>query len=128
LRIEGENMTTDLRYFTVDARGRLLDAAEAIARNRSRCVIVVEDGKVTGVISEGDLVRALLSGSDIHAPLKSFAQVGFKFLEHRDLDRALELMRQHGISLVPVVNEAFGLGDVITLADVLSHVKIDPNA
>ena len=121
-------MATDLRYFTVDARGRLLDAAEAIARNRSRCVIVVAEGKVTGVISEGDLVRALLSGSDIHAPLAPFVQIGFKFLETRVLDRALELMRQHGISLVPVVNEAFGLSDVITLADVLARVTIDPDA
>jgi CBS domain-containing protein len=121
-------MATDLRYFTVDARGRLLDAAEAIARNRSRCVIVVDDGKVTGVISEGDLVRALLSGSDIRAPLESFVQVGFKFLETRDLTRALDLMRKHGISLVPVVNESFGLSDVITLAEVLARVTIAPNA
>ena len=121
-------MTTDLRYFTVDARGRLLDAAEAIARNRSRCVIVVDNGKVTGVVSEGDLVRALLSGSDIHAPLAPFVQVGFKFLEKRDLTRALGLMREHGISLVPVLNEAFGLSDVITLSDVLARVTIDSNA
>ncbi|MEO7083886.1 MAG: CBS domain-containing protein [Gemmatimonadaceae bacterium] len=121
-------MATDLRYFTVDARGRLLDAAEAIARNRSRCVIVVDGDKVTGVISEGDLVRALLSGSDIHAPLGPFVQVGFKFLERRDLARALELMRVHGISLVPVLNEAFALSDVITLADVLASVSVNSDA
>jgi CBS domain-containing protein len=119
---------TDLRYFTVEAGARLLDAAEAIAHNRSRCVIVVDGGKVTGVISEGDLVRALLGGADIHAPLETFAQVGFKFLVQRDLARALDLMRQHGISLIPVLTPGLGLSDVITLADVLARVRIVPDA
>ena len=117
----------DLSYYTIDASGTLLDAAHAIARNRSRCVVVVDQGKAIGVISEGDLLRALLHGTDIYSPMQPFIHHGMVFLDKKDMESALVLFRRHGISLIPILDETFRLRDVITLNDLLTHVQIGPS-
>ena len=114
----------DLSKYTVESSGTLLDAAQAIAANRSRCVIVMSGGRAVGVISEGDLVRALLRGTDIYSPMQSFIHHGISFLPERDMAQALELFRTRGISLIPILNDELGLEDVITLQQLLAQVKL----
>lgn len=114
----------DLNRYTVESSGTLLDAAEAIASNRSRCVVVMNGGKAVGVISEGDLVRALLRGTDIYSPMQSFIHHGISFLSERDMAKALELFRTRGISLIPILNDELRLEDVITLQQLLVQVKL----
>ena len=46
--------------YVVTADGTLLDAAEVIEHTRSRSAVVVKETKVVGIISEGDILRALL--------------------------------------------------------------------
>lgn len=115
----------DLSYYTVEASGTLLDAAQAISKNKSRCVVVVDQQKVIGVISEGDLVRALLRGTDIMSLMRGFVQHGFVYLEEKNFERALPLFYGHGISLIPVLDQSLALKDVITLSDILARVKLD---
>ncbi len=69
-------------------------------------------------------MRALLKGTDIHSPLAGFTNPSFKFLEHRDLDAALQLFLEHGISLVPVLDKNFILKEVILLQDVLEKATL----
>lgn len=114
----------DLSYYTVESNGTLLDAAQAIASNHSRCVVVVDHGKVIGVLSEGDLVRALLRGTDIYSPMQPFIHHGIVFLEQREMGRALALFRSHGISLIPILDEELKLHDVITLNELLTQVQL----
>jgi len=114
----------DLSQYTVESSGTLLDAAQAIAANRSRCVLATSAGKVVGVISEGDLIRALLRGTDIYSPMYSFIHHGISFLPKRDMTQALELFRTRGISLIPILNDELGLEDVITLQQLLAEVRL----
>jgi CBS domain-containing protein len=114
--------------FLVPQNATLLDAVRRIQRNHSRAVVVTEregEGeKVIGVISEGDVMRALLQGVDVHAPLDSFVRVDFKFLRNRDLVEAMQLFSQFGITMVPIVDDRLRLQAVVTLRDVLSQAQI----
>ena len=114
----------DLNQYTIESSGTLLDAAQTIIANHSRCVIVMSAGKAVGVISEGDLVRALLRGTDIYSPMQPFIHHGISFLAKRDMAKSLELFRTRGISLIPILNDEFGLEDVITLQQLLTKVKL----
>ena len=109
----------------MDSIGTLLDAAQAINANKSRSVVVIEENKVIGLISEGDLVRALLHGMDIHTPVTQFAHYGFAFLHQRNLVEALEIFKKLGFSLIPVLSKKMELQDVITTMDILKHMQID---
>lgn len=115
----------DLTEFMIPASARLVDAADAIEHNHNRAIVVVEGKKVLGIISEGDILRALLRDADIHAPILDFVNFSFKFLKERDVNGALALFRQYGISLIPVVDDNFHFQDVITLGDILSQVTLD---
>lgn len=118
----------DLDQYIVEARGTLLDATQVIQGNYSRCAVVRDAGKVIGVLSEGDILRALLKGADIYSAIRPFVNHSFKFLPKRDVAHALVLCRNHGISLIPVVDENFVLIDVITAADVLNSVELSETA
>jgi CBS domain-containing protein len=109
--------------FTISRRATLLDAVERIERNHSRAVIVTDDGKVIGVVGEGDVLRALLNGVDIHAPLDDFVQHNFKYLHEPDAGECLELFRRHGITMVPIVDKDLRLTGILTLREVLEGIR-----
>lgn len=110
--------------FTIAVTATLLDAAARIESNRSRSVLVLSGDVVIGIISEGDILRALMRGVDIRAPLQSFVRHDFKYLTERNMDKALELVRQFGIALVPIVDSHLRLIDVIPLSQILELVRL----
>jgi CBS domain-containing protein len=94
------------------------EAIVTIQRNDSRCVVVVgNSNKVVGVFSEGDVLRAILAGNDIHVPLKRLIRPSFRYLRSRDLIAARKLF-VNGITLVPIIDDDFRLREVLTLPDV----------
>ena len=107
----------DLAQFCVNSDGIVKDAMSVIKRSHNRCAIVLnDDDKVVGVISEGDIIKLLTNGLTIYAPLSNVVQPSFKFITEYDLDAAKQLIRLYGISLVPVVSDEFRLIDIITVA------------
>lgn len=113
-------MDPKLLKFAIPAHSTVLDAIEAIKNNRSRCVIVVNADRVIGVLSEGDIMSAILHDTDVHAQIADFVRHNFKFLSTRSIPDALDLMRRFGVTLVPVVDHDLHLLDVITLNEVLN--------
>ncbi len=108
-----------LADYTVSLSGTLLDAVQTIDHNHSRCCIVTEDDKVVGILSEGDILRALMKGSDVRAPIAKYFNASFKFLHESNRKKALELFRRHGITLIPIVDREFRLKGVLTWKDIL---------
>lgn len=110
--------------FTIPSTGSLLDAATVIEQNGSRAAIVIQDGKAIGVISEGDILRAILRGTEVHAPLIEAMKYSFKYAHSEDINEALELFAKLGISLLPIVKDDFELTGVITVRDVLEAAQL----
>lgn len=79
---------TSMESFTINEDATLLQAVEKIEENRSRAVVVLSGEKVVGMLSEGDIMRALLRNVDIHAPLDSMLVYSFKYLTERDMAQA----------------------------------------
>jgi CBS domain-containing protein len=109
-----------LEGFWIHDSATMEDAITMIQRNNSRCVVVVGvQQKVVGAFSEGDVLRAILAGTDIHTPLRSLIKPSFRYLHKRDISAARALFLG-GITLVPVLDADFRLVDVLTLKDVFS--------
>ncbi len=112
----------NLEKYFISATATIEEVITMIQVNESRCVIVVaDDRRVIGMFSEGDVLRAILAGIDVHAPIESLVNRSFKYLNSRDMDRALLLIR-NGYTLIPVVDTDFKLTDVITLKHVFPPV------
>jgi CBS domain-containing protein len=61
-RLVGEVMTADVR--TVDVGADLADIARIFVDDRLRSVPVLEDGRLTGIVSRRDVLRALVRPDD----------------------------------------------------------------
>ncbi|MDP6561571.1 MAG: CBS domain-containing protein [Candidatus Peribacteraceae bacterium] len=113
----------DLSTFTILPTATLLEAAQAISGNTSRTVVVVEDYEVNniiGILSEGDIMRALLKGSSVHTPVSEIMKVNFKYLEEgTDHSKAKEMFLEYGFGMIPVVSKDMHLQSVVTMLDCL---------
>tara|TARA_B100000989_G_scaffold295755_1_gene277442 strand:+ start:966 stop:1313 length:348 start_codon:yes stop_codon:yes gene_type:complete len=109
-----------IEKYTVSINGIIKDAVELINKNKSRCVVAVnEDYKVFGVVSEGDILRILIDGKNIYTPIRNSININFKYLNYFDKKKSLNLVRNYGITLIPIVDENLILKDVISIHDLI---------
>lgn len=112
----------DLQRYTLNPQMTLLEAASVIVANASRCAFVLSEGKVIGTLSEGDILKALLKNVSPYAPIETCINHSFKFLTKRSNEDALKLIREHAITLIPVVDKNMTLKDIITLKEALEKL------
>lgn len=117
-------MTMDLTDYCLESDATLIAAVAKMNKNRSRTVMVLEAGKLTGLVSEGDVMRALLRGVDTHAPVSEAVNRSFRFLTTVDHQAAFPLFQEHTFGLIPVVDDDFHLVDVITLEQTLARARL----
>ncbi|WP_160663959.1 sugar phosphate nucleotidyltransferase [Pseudarthrobacter sp. ATCC 49987] len=98
-------------------------ALEAIDRGASAIALVTnEDGRLRGVITDGDVRRGLLSGAQLDSPMIPFANCN-PHVVRPEATRAsvLDLMRSLRISEVPVVDASGTLVGLHTLNDIVGR-------
>jgi CBS domain-containing protein len=111
---------SNLDDFWIRDSATMEDAIALIQKNNSRCVVVVGvQQKVVGVFSEGDVLRAILAGTDVHTPLRAIIRPSFRYLHERDIAAARKMFLG-GITLVPLLDADFRLLGVLTLKDVFT--------
>lgn len=115
----------DLELFKVSSSATVLDAASKIEKNRVRCVFVVDGEKVIGVCSQGDIIRMLLQGGSEFTPIEKVLKTSFMYLHKKDWKKAFELIKQYGITVIPIVDEEFRLVDLITLSMILDRMSFN---
>jgi CBS domain-containing protein len=112
-QIVEEIMTTNPRTVNVD--DTVLQAAQLMRDNDIGDVIVVDDGQVTGILTDRDVVvRALAEGRDPESTTVSeIATTGVQAIDpDASEDDALRTMREHDIRRLPVVKNGRPVGFV----------------
>ena len=99
-------MTSALDAYLVAESATLRDAMAAVDRGAARIALAVDaDGRLTGVVTDGDLRRALLGGTDLQDPVAPVLTRRYLSVTTGDgRAAALELMRARRIDAVPVVD------------------------
>ncbi len=110
-------MTRDPR--TVDAGDTIVDAARVMRDADIGDVVVMEDGQVSGILTDRDIVvRAIAEGRD--ADSTSVGDVCTTGVEtvapDASVDDALRIMREHDIRRLPVAKSGRPVG-IISLGD-----------
>jgi CBS domain-containing protein len=112
-----EIMTTNPRTVKVD--DTVQDAAAVMRDNDIGDAIVVEDGQVTGIVTDRDIaVRAVAEGRDASSTeIHEIYTTGIEAIEpNASVDDALRTMREHDIRRLPVVKNGRPVG-IISLGD-----------
>ena len=121
-----EVMTTDPQ--TVDASDTLVDAAEAMKDRDVGALIVTEQGTVTGIITDRDMVvRGIAEGADpTTAHVGAIATQELTALSPGDsVEDAIGVMRDQDVRRLPVVEDGNAVG-IVSLGDLA--VDRDPDS
>jgi dTDP-glucose pyrophosphorylase len=106
------------------------ETLEAITKNSHQAVIVVEaDGRLAGLVTDGDLRRAILRGVALDAPIPQ-AMNPRPTVAAATIDRgeALALMRARRMRHLPLVDDAGRVVDVLLLEELLETGRIPNHA
>jgi CBS domain-containing protein len=109
---------------TVEASATLVDAAKIMKQENIGDVLVVENGKVQGIVTDRDIVvRAIAEGDDPSSTsVREMASTDLEVLDPDDsIEDALRKMEQAAVRRLPVVDDGEPVG-IVTLGD-LARVK-----
>jgi CBS domain-containing protein len=112
-----EIMTRNPR--TIDASDAITDAARVMRDSDIGDVVVMEDGQVSGIVTDRDIVvRAVSEGRDPDStPVSEVCTTGVETIEpEASVDDALSLMREKDIRRLPVAKNGRPVG-IISLGD-----------
>jgi CBS domain-containing protein len=114
----------ELRKLTITSNASIRDGVLAIQESHTRCVIAVNESQmVVGVLSEGDILRAMLEGVSLDAPIQKIVRPSFISLREKSLKQASTIVQKKLITLIPVIDENFRLLDAITLREVIDFLS-----
>ena len=108
------------KNFIIDKNDSILKAIEKIELSRHRTVFVVENNKIIGCVSEGDIMRALINEKKVESSVENIMNKSFIFLEKDNLKNAKNLFINTLSSVIPIVNKEMEIHDILTLESFLS--------
>ena len=92
----------------------LLSAAlRKLCDSSKQIIFVVEDGRLKGALSDGDVRRFLLNGGNLNAPVSAAANYKPTFLMSTEREKASSVLADRHLPAVPIVDEDMNLLDAV---------------
>jgi arabinose-5-phosphate isomerase len=109
-------MEEDKKIFLINGSATVNQVLELITENhRGAAIVVDDDGKLLGVISDGDIRRGLVHGDTMLTPINKIMNINCVYLEESKTGEAEGIFKQHiYISLIPVVDNENNVVDILT--------------
>ncbi len=119
------------KVITVTPTSTMIDAAKVLTENRIGLLMVVGDeGKFVGVLSERDIVKAVAGGADLIHGMTVDEVARKKVVACRPQTTVADVFRTmstRGFRHMPVIHEGKVVG-VVSLTDVLLSMAQEPGA
>lgn len=113
-----------MKKYCINKSYTILEAIEKIDNSHNRVAVVVnDDEKVIGVISQGDIIRALSSGKSLYTNVEGVIQPSFLYLSDMDMENAYQIFKKKKITLLPIVDDDYNLLNVITLEEIYKYLE-----
>ncbi|MEM5868352.1 MAG: CBS domain-containing protein [Candidatus Aenigmatarchaeota archaeon] len=113
--------------FVFSKNATIKDVIDIMIENNIGSVIILENEKVVGIVTERDLVtKVLTKGLDLNLPVKEImSSPVITISPNESVEKAAEIMTENKIKKLPVVENDKLLG-IITLTDIVaSGVKLE---
>lgn len=108
-------MTRDFSNFVISPNDTVYDALKLIDTNRKGFLIVVEDNKVVGALTDGDIRRAMLTGKTTSNLVADCYTRQIKSVKINDgIGAAIDLFKNESIKFLPVISEDRELVNIFT--------------
>ena len=91
--------------FTIDSHLSIMEAIEKMNKNSKGIIFVVEDKKLCGVITDGDIRRYILKNGDLEKNISEIYNRNPRYLLQDNEETAYELMKKNGIRAIPILDK-----------------------
>jgi sugar O-acyltransferase (sialic acid O-acetyltransferase NeuD family) len=127
-RIADETNSNDIHEFCVSPDMSIYEAMSVIGKSGKTISVVVDsEMKVLGLLTDGDIRRAMLKNTDLNKPVSSVMNVNFRYVK-QNLSRiaALDQMNALGVMHMPILNDDGKIVGVHLLSQMVGNMKL-PN-
>jgi len=109
---------------TCSPKDTLKHVADLMTENDVGSVVVTEGGRVVGIFTERDLVRAISSGAQLDEPVAKYMTEDLIFANpNESVESALTKMLRYGIRHLPIVDEDKRLLGVVSIRDLVEALS-----
>lgn len=124
-------MKISLKKYIINKNSKLISALEKIDSNNKGFLVVIDDEKVCGVITDGDIRRDLIKAKDLNKTINTIYTDSFIFLTINDgFKKVVEFFKESNIKFLPILDENKKLINIITKENLhsilLQNIEYDP--
>ena len=115
-------------FAVVEHTSSVADAAKMMASQNTGCLVVVEDGTLTGIITERDMVLGCLIDGHMSRDCevnRHMTVLGEAASPLTDVGDALLMMMENGVSYLPVVNGDGSISGLLHSEDLSLAIEQD---
>lgn len=121
-------MIKNLSQISIKSDSPILQALKRMDEIRRKLLIVFENDKYTGLLSIGDIQRAIINNTDLGLPIKSIMRNDIILARRGDsIENIKVLMLKIRSEFMPVVNEEGHLVDIYFWEDFFGDKKPEPS-
>ena len=106
-------MDVEKLKYTASVNSTIEEVWSIIEENHRRSVIILDDQKVVGTVSDGDLRKTMLAKRLLSTPISEVMNVNYTVIRDEEREKAQELFLKKDIFLIPVVDTNLCLIDII---------------
>ena len=111
-------MIMDISMISVDYNSSLLSVIHKMDSTEHKLLIVTKKGYYKGLVSIGDIQRAIIKGVALDSPVEPILRPNATIASvHDDLEAIKEVMRERMIEFMPVIDDERNVADIIFWKD-----------
>lgn len=113
-----------INKYCVNEDYTIKEVLEQFESQNDRVAIVIDQcERVIGVVSQGDILRALSAGADLYVPIRKITRCEFIHQYEKKMKEAYVIFKNTKITVLPVIDHENKLIDVITLDDIFDYLE-----
>lgn len=113
----------------IDGDLSIKDALKKLDDTAKKILLVVENKKLIGVLTDGDIRRWILKNGNLSEPIKLIMTKNPRYIYEEDRLNAKDVLKKQSIEAIPVLNKDEEIVDIIfwndSFNEQLKHNKID---
>ena len=112
-------MIKDKDLLSVDSKSTLLEVIHKMDDTGHRLLIVTKDNRYKGLVSIGDIQRAIINGIALDSPIEPILRQNATVASvHDNVEAIKEVMRERMIEFMPVIDDEGNIAEIIFWKDI----------